>query len=145
CALDALRQTCAGIQVVGQAILVGETLAAIIVLYSIRRHYRQIIAAIAESSGLMVLKAERFLLIIVLLVALLAAVAGYTRLSRLLTPGILARGILGLAAFAALRVGGGVVALALRVLLLSSLQMVAHHRELLDRRLYRLLIWIAVG
>ena len=144
-ALDTLRQTFAGIQVIGQAILVGETLAAIIVLYSIRRHYRQIIAARAESSGLIVLKAGRFLLIIVLLVALLAAVAGYTRLARLLTPGILAGGILGLAAFASLRVGGGVVALALRVWPLSSLQMVAHHRELLERRVYRLLIWIAVG
>jgi len=144
-ALDTLRQTFAGIQVIGQAILVGETLAAIIVLYSIRRHYRQIIAARAESSGLMVLKAGRFLLIIVLLVALLAAVAGYTRLARLLTPGILAGGILGLAAFASLRVGGGVVALALRVWPLFSLQMVAHHRELLERRVYRLLIWIAVG
>jgi small-conductance mechanosensitive channel len=144
-AVDTLRQTFAGIQVIGQAILVGETLAAIIVLYSMRRHYRQIIVARAESSGLMVLKLGRFLLIVVLLVALLAAVAGYARLARLLTPGILAGGILGLAAFAYLRVSGGVVALALRVWPLSALQMVAHHRELLERRVYRLLIWIAVG
>lgn len=144
-AVDTLRQTFAGIQVIGQAILVGETLAAIIVLYSIRRHYRQIIAARAESSGLVVLKAGRFLLIVVLLVALLAAAVGYTRLARLLTPGILAGGILGVAAFAYLRVSGGVVALALRVWPLTALQMVAHHRELLERRAYRLLIWIAVG
>jgi hypothetical protein len=144
-AVDTLRRTFAGIQVIGQAILVGETLTAIIVLYSIRRHYRQIIAARAESSGQIVFKAGRFLLIIVLFAALLAAVAGYTRLARLLTPGILAGGILALAAFAYLRVSGGVVALALRAWPLSSLQMVAHHRELLERRAYRLLIWIAVG
>ncbi len=143
--VDTLRQVFGGIQVIGQAILVAETLAAIIVLYSMRRHYRQIIAARAQSSGLIILKAGRFLLIIVLLVALLAAVAGYTRLARLLTPGILAGGILGLVAFASLRVGGGVVALALRVWPLSSLRMVARHRELLERRAYRLLIWIAVG
>jgi len=144
-AVDTLRQVFAGIQVIGQAILVAETLAAIIVLYSMRRHYRQIIAARAESSGLIVVKLGRFLLIVVLLVSLLAAVAGYTRLARLLTPGILAGGILALAAFAYLRVSGGVVALALRVWPLSSLQMVAHHRELLERRVFRLLIWMAVG
>jgi potassium-dependent mechanosensitive channel len=144
-AVDTLRQVFAGIQVIGQAILVAETLAAIIVLYSMRRHYREIIATRAESSGLIVLKLGRFLLIIVLLVGLLAAMAGYTRLARLLTPGIFVGGILALVAFASLRVGGGVVALALRVWPLSSLQMVAHHRELLERRVYRLLVWMAVG
>ena len=143
-AVDTLRQAFGGIQLIGQMILVVETLAAIIVLYSMRRHYRQIIAARAESSGLIVLKLGRFLLIIVLLVALLAALAGYTRLARLLTPGILVGGILALLAFASLRVSGGVVALALRVWPLSSLRMVAHHRELLEKRVYRLLIWVAV-
>ena len=144
-AVDTMRQTFAGIQVIGQAILVGETLAAIVVLYWMRRHFQEIIAARAESSGLIVLKAGRFLLIIVLLAALLAAVAGYTRLARLLTPGILVGGILALIFFASLRVSAGLIALALRVWPLSSLQMVAHHRDLLERRIYRLLIWLAVG
>ena len=142
-AVDTLRQAFAGIpvKVIGQAILVAETLAAIIVLYSMRRHFRQIIAARAESSGLIVLRLGRFLLVIVLFIALLAALAGYTRLARLLTPGIIVGGILALAAFAYLRVSGGIVALALRMWPLSSLQMVAHHRELLERKVFRLLIW----
>ena len=142
-AVDTLRQAFAGMQVkvIGQAILAAETLAAIIVLYSMRRHYRQIIAARAESSGLIVLRLGRFLLVIVLFIALLAALAGYTRLARLLTPGIIVGGILVLAAFAYLRVGGGIIALALRMWPLSSLQMVAHHRELLERKVFRLLIW----
>ena len=144
-AVDTLRQTFAGIQVIGQAILVAETLAAIIVLYSMRRQFQEIIAARAQTSGLMVLKAGRFLLIIVLLVALLAAAAGYTRLGRLLTPGILVGGVLALIFFASLRVCAGLIALALRVWPLAALQMVAHHRELLERRIYRLLIWLAVG
>src|SRR5688572_14647016 len=118
-AVDALRQTFAGVQVIGQAILVAETLAAIIVLYSMRRHYRQIIAARAESSGLIVLKSGRFLLIVVLLVALLTAVAGYTRLAGLLTPGIFAGGVLALTFFASLRVSAGLIALALHVWPLS--------------------------
>ena len=143
-AVDTLRQVFGGIQVIGQAILVAETLAAIIVLYSMRRHYREIIAARAESSGLIVLKLGRFLLIIVLFVGLLAAAAGYTRLARLLTPGIFVGGVLALVFFASLRVSAGLVALVLRVWPLSSLQMVAHHRELLERRVYRVLIWVAV-
>ena len=143
--VDTLRQLFGGRQVSGQAILVVETLAAIIVLHSMRRQYRAIIAARSESSGLIVMKAGRLLLNIVLIVALLAAVAGYTRLARLLTPGILAGAILALVAFASLRVGAGLVALALRVWPLSSLRMVAHHRELLERRAYRVLVWVAVG
>ena len=143
-AVDTLRQVFGGIQVIGQTILVGEALAAITMLYSMRRHYREFIAARAESSGLIVLNAGKFLLTIVLFVGLFAAAAGYTRLARLLTPGIFVGGILGLLTFASLRVGGGIVALALRVWPVSSLQMVAHHRELLEKRIYRLLMWLAV-
>ena len=143
-AVDTLRQAFQGMQVIGRMITVAETLAAIIVLLGMRRHYRQIIAERAESSRLIVVKLGRALLIIVLIVALFAGVVGYVRLMRILTPGILVGGVLALMAFAYLRVGGGVVALALRVWPLSSLQMVAHHRELLERRIYELLIWIAV-
>ena len=143
-AVETLRQAFAGIRVAGQAILVAETLAAIIVLFWMRRHYRQVIVERAESSRLIAQKVTRFLLMMVLIVALLAGVAGYVRLARLLTPGILVGGILGLAAYAYLRIGGGVAALALRVWPLSLLQMVAHHRGLLERKIYRLLIWIAV-
>jgi small-conductance mechanosensitive channel len=144
-AVDTLRQAFQGMQVIGRMITVAETLAAIMVLLGMRRHYRQIIAERAESSRLIVVKLGRALLIIVLIVALFAGVVGYVRLMRILTPGILVGGVLALMAFAYLRVGGGVVALALRVWPLSSLQMVAHHRELLERKIYQLLIWAAVG
>jgi Na+-driven multidrug efflux pump len=43
-AVDTLRQAFGGIHVIGQAMLVGETVAAIFVLFWMRRHYRQIIA-----------------------------------------------------------------------------------------------------
>ena len=96
-AVDILRQAFSGIRMIGLAIIVAETLAAIIVLFGMRRHYRQIIAERAESSGLILLKAGRFLLMIVLLVALLAGAAGYARLARLLTPGILVGAVLVIA------------------------------------------------
>lgn len=143
-AVDTLRQTFAvGIQMVGQAVIVGETLAAIIVLFWMRRHYRQFIVERAESSGLILLKFGRVLLIVVLIVALLAGVGGYARLARLLTPGVFVGVILALLAFTYLRVIGGVIALALRVWPLRMLQMIEHHRDLLERKIYRFLIWLA--
>ncbi len=143
-AVDALRQAFGGIHVIGQAILVGENLAAIFVLFWMRRHYRQIILDRAESSRLIVLKLGRLLLIIVLLVGLLAAMAGYAQLARLLTPGIFVGGVVALVMFACLRVSAGLIAVALRVWPLRSLQMVQHHRDLLERKIYRLLVWAAV-
>ena len=143
-AVDILRQTFGGIHVIGQAILVGETVAAIFVLFSMRRHYRQIILERAESSRLIVLKLGRLLLITVLLVGLLAAIAGYASLARLLTPSIFIGGVLALAMFACLRVSAGLIALALRLWPLRLLEMVQQHRELLERRVYRLLVWAVI-
>jgi potassium efflux system protein len=143
-AVDTLRQAFSGVRVIGLAIIVGESLAAIIVLFLARHHYRQMIAERAESSGLIVLKLGRFLITIVLLVALLAGMAGYARLARLLTPGILVGVILALVAVTSLRVWSGAITLAFRVWPLRLLQMVEHHRELLERKIYRLLVWAVV-
>jgi small-conductance mechanosensitive channel len=144
-AVDIWRQAFSGIRVIGLAIIVAETLAAIIVLFWMRHHYRQMIVERAESSGLIVLKLGRFLLMVVLVVALLAGVAGYARLARLLTPGILVGAVLVILVFAMLRVIGGAIVLALRLWPLRLLQMVEHHREFLERRIYRLLVWAAIS
>jgi small-conductance mechanosensitive channel len=143
-AVDTLRQAFGGIHVIGQAILVGETVAAIFVLFWMRRHYRQIILERAESSRLIVLRLGRLLLTTVLLVGLLAAIAGYASLARLLTPSIFIGGVLALAMFACLRVSAGLIALALRLWPLRLLEMVQQHRELLERRVYRLLVWVVI-
>jgi potassium efflux system protein len=140
-AIDTVRQVFAGIQVIDQAILVAETIAAIIVLIWLRRRYRQFIDTRAESSRLIFLKLTRFLLTIVLIFALLAGAAGYLRLAHLLTPGVLVGGVLALAAFAYLRVVRGVVELAFGVWPLRLLGMVENHRELLAQRAYTLLVW----
>jgi small-conductance mechanosensitive channel len=144
-AIDTLRQAFQGMQVIGRVITVGETVAAIMLVFWMRYHYRQIIADRMESSGQTLLKLGRFCLLIILFIALVAGIVGYVRLMRILTPGILAGGVLALAAFITLRVTAGMVALAMRAWPLSSLQMVAHHRDLLERKIYRLLIWVAVG
>jgi small-conductance mechanosensitive channel len=71
-------------------------------------------------------------------------VAGYARLARLLTPGILVGGVLALVAITSLRVWSGVIILAFRVWPLRLVRMVTHHRDLLERRIYRLLVWVVV-
>jgi small-conductance mechanosensitive channel len=70
--------------------------------------------------------------------------AGYARLARLLTPGILVGGVLALLAAVTLRVWSAVIALAFRVWPLRLLEMVEHHREFLEQKIYRLLIWVVV-
>jgi small-conductance mechanosensitive channel len=67
------------------------------------------------------------------------------RLARLLVSGILGGGVIALALSASVQVLGGMVALALRVWPLRRLQMVQHHRSLLEQRIYRLLVWLAIG
>ena len=143
-AVDLLRQAFSGIRLIGLAIIVAETLAAMIVVFGMSRHYRQIIAERAESSGLILLKAGRLLLMIVLLIALWAGAGGYARLARLLTPGVLVSVALAIMAFTMLRVVGGLIALALRLWPLRMLRMVQHQGDLLERRVYRLLTWLTV-
>ncbi|MGZ8435854.1 MAG: mechanosensitive ion channel family protein [Candidatus Binatia bacterium] len=143
-AVDTLRQSFQGMQVIGRVITVAETLGAIALLIGMRRRYRLIIAERAESSRLIVLKLGRILLIIVLLGAFFSGVFGYVSLMRILTPGILVGGILALASFAFLRVISGAVALAFRVWPLRLLQMVENHRELLVRRVHAVLVWVAI-
>jgi potassium-dependent mechanosensitive channel len=144
-AVDTVRQAFQGMQVIGRVITVGETIAAIVLLFGMRHDYRQIISERAASSGLILLKAGRFVLIVVLLVALFAGMVGYASLLRILTPGILVGGVLALAAFVSLRVIAGVLALAFRAWPLRLLQMVENHRELMARRIHTLLVWAAIG
>lgn len=143
-AIDMVRQAYAGVQLIGQAVLVVETLAAMLVLFWMRQHYRQIIAERAESSRAVVLRTARSIVLFVLVISFFAGVAGYLRLARLLTPGILIGGVLALAAFSYLQVFSGAVAVLFQLWPLRLLRIVEHHREVLQQRIYRVLIWGAV-
>ncbi|MGN6732440.1 MAG: mechanosensitive ion channel family protein, partial [Candidatus Binatia bacterium] len=142
-AIDMVRQAYAGVPMTGQAILVLETLAAILVLFWMRERYRQIIAERAESRAV-VLRTARSIILSILIISFFAGVAGYLRLARLLTPGVLVGSVLALAAFAYLQVFSGAVAVLFQLWPLRLLRVVEHHGELLQERIYRVLIWIAV-
>jgi len=143
-AVDMVRQAYAGVQMIGQAILVLETLAAILVLFWMRQHYQNIIAERAESSHAMMLRTARSIVLSVLIISFFAGIAGYLRLARLLTPGTLVGAVLALAAFAYLQVFSGVVAVLFQLRPLRLLRIVERHRELLQHRIYRVLLWAVV-
>jgi small-conductance mechanosensitive channel len=76
---------------------------------------------------------------------MVAGLLGYMRLARLLASIVLGSGALALTLYASLRVLVGVAAFALRVWPLRLLQMVRHHRDLLERRTHTVLRWVAIG
>ena len=145
-AIESLRQGYGGIRVIGQIILVVETLAAIVALFSMRRRYQHLLVEErGESSRVILVKALRWLIIVGLTFSLLAGAAGYLRLARLMTPGILVGAVLALAAYAYLQVVGGLATLALRVWPLRLLKLVEQYRDQLERRIHRLLLCMTVA
>lgn len=75
-----------------------------------------------------------------------AAAAGHLRLAQLIIPGIVATCVMAMAMYASVRVLMGFVALSFRVWPLSILNMVRHHQDLLEKRIYQvLLVGAAIG
>jgi potassium-dependent mechanosensitive channel len=144
-ATDTVRRALTGEPPMGQGIMVLEAVAGIVVLvwlwvYGAHRAAR----GLGQTSVLRRLLAG--FLVSALAVGLVAAVFGYMRLARLTIPGVLAGGALALELYASVQVAMGVVAYALRAWPLRLLHLVQKHVDLLERRIYRLLMWlVAVG
>jgi potassium efflux system protein len=143
-ALDIVLQAFAVVPQLGQVLLVGETLVGIIVAWWMLGHLRRAPGATARPSGLSALRLGTWLFLLTFAAGLVASSLGYGRLARLMTSGILAGGILALTLAASFRVLNGVLAGALRVWPLQALHLVRHHRDRLERRLSRVLVWLVV-
>ncbi len=145
-AVDALRHAFASAPIFGQTIIVLEALAGMAVLGwslafgSLRRSLTQA-TGLPRPSGLW---GGAGFILLALAVGLAAGVLGYLRLAGLLVSGVLIGGALALTLGASLRIMSGVAAFALRVWPLRLLHMVRHHRDLLERRTHRVLVWLAV-
>ena len=85
------------------------------------------------------------MLLLILAGGFLASAFGYWRLSRLMTPGVLVGGVFVLWGYTLVQLASAMIAYALRVWPLRHLQMVQHHRDLLEARIYRLLLWLIIG
>ena len=146
-ALDTVRQAFGGIPLIEQALLLLETLAGMAVLgWSLAfGNLRRSSASTTGSARSGALRVGADLIFLALAAGLVAGVLGYLRLARLLVSTVLGGGVLALVLSVSVQVLGGVVAFALRVRPLRRLQLVQHHRDLLERRAYRVLIWLAIG
>ena len=145
-AVDLVRQTFGGPPLVEQALLILESLAAIVVLgwllHSGRLRYDS-----GQAQEGCVRNGCRLLakvLMFSLTTGCLAAALGFTRLARLITPAALSGGVLALSLYAYVRVAGGAAVIALRSRLMQRLQMVRNHGDRIQRWIYRLLVWTAV-
>ena len=144
--LDTLRHAFAGTALFDQVMVVLETLAGIAVLgWSLS--YGDLQRSLVQTSGSARRRALRTgasLVLITFGVGLVAGVLGYMRIARLLISAVLIGGALAVALIASIKILCGVVAYGIRVRPLGRLQMVRHHRELLEHRIHRVLIWLAI-
>lgn len=143
-ACDTLREILLADHLPGQLFLVLESLTGLAVLSWLLRQDRSIFGKGAGSAMMPLVHFGAILVLLHFAGGGVAAASGYVRLARVITPGIIAFGVIALAMYAALRVCIGLVAFALQIWPLRLLRLVRHHRLLLEQRLYRLLLLLAV-
>ena len=145
-AVDLVRQTFGGAPLVEQALLILESLAAIVVLgwllHSGRLRYDSGQAQDGLRPQWLPLLAK--VLMFSLTTGCLAAVVGLTRLARLITPAALSGGVLALSLYAYVRVASGAAVIGLRSRLVQRLQMVRNHGDRIQKWIHRLLVWTAI-
>jgi potassium-dependent mechanosensitive channel len=146
-ALDTIRHAFAGGTIFDQTILVLEALGGMGVLgWSLAYgNLRRSLTQAAGSARLRALRLAAILVLVVLGAGLVACVVGYMGLAGLLVSCVIIGGALALSLSASVKILCGVVAFGLRVWPLRILHMVRHHRDLLERRAYRVLVWMAIA
>jgi small-conductance mechanosensitive channel len=144
-ALDSIRQALGGVPVLERALLELEMVAGV-AGFAYGLTWGRLGRRPAEGRETERLRGFRVgvgLLLLTLAAGLVAGALGYVRLARLLASALFGGSALALTLYASARVAAGLVALALGAWPLRLLRMVQHHRELLERRTYRLLLWVA--
>ncbi|MGH7345993.1 MAG: mechanosensitive ion channel family protein, partial [Candidatus Rokuibacteriota bacterium] len=143
--VDSFRQAIGGVPVLEQAILALEMGAGMALLVHSLRFgalQRPGVAG-ADTERLRAVRTGAVVVLVVLAVGLVAATVGYMRLARLLASGLFGGGALALTLYACVRVVADLTSVALSVWPLRLLLMVQHHRALLERRVYRIVLWLA--
>lgn len=143
---DLIRQILGGVLLVGQVLLILESLAAIAVLRWLvdTERLRLAVGTSPESVRGRSARVLVKVLIFCLAAGFIAAACGYTRLARLITPAIISGSVLALSLYALVRTLSGTAAIALRTWPLQRLQMVVNHCDRIERGVFRMLKWAAV-
>jgi potassium efflux system protein len=145
--LDTARVALAGTTLLDQAMVILEALAGMAVLgWSLSYGYLQRPSNHAPgSTRLRTMRAGAIIVLAILGIGLVTGIVGYMRVARLLVSCVIIGGALALALLASVRILWAVAAFGLRVWPLRLLHMVRHHRELLERRTHRVLVWVAIA
>ena len=143
-AIETLREVFSSDPLMLQVILLLESLAGIAALIWFLQNLRHLNSEATGPSRLRPLQAISGLLILILSIGLAAAVTGYVRLALIMTPSIVFGCAFALALFAVVLVMSGIVDFAFHVWPFRTFRMVQHRRSFIEKRIYRLLIWLAV-
>lgn len=137
-ALDTLRRAFGGIPpLVSQSVIVVQAVAGAAVLIPLLR-------AQGEPGRRTLRWVVVGLVLGLLAVGLVGSLLGYLRLARLTAPAVLVAAADALWLYAVVEVGAAVTAFVFRIWPLRRLHMIEHHRERLERRVYRVLLALAI-
>ena len=143
-AVDTVRSAVAAGAPIDQVILLSETLIGMVVagwlLGNTWRSYREL----PVQAGIPLLRLGASVFLLIFAAGLVGGIIGYVRLVSLLVSGALEAAVTAPLLYAFVRVTSGLVAFALRVWPLRALRMVQRHRDLLEKRAYHLLLWVAI-
>jgi potassium-dependent mechanosensitive channel len=128
---------------IDQVVLLFQTLAGIAVAGWLLWKTWQLRGELAGQTGVRILRLGASFFLLIFTAGLIGEMIGYVRLVGLLISGTLVAAISALLLYACVRVAGGLIAFALHVWPLQTLRMVQHHRDLLERRAYHLLLCMA--
>jgi potassium efflux system protein len=140
--VDIFRQFIAGIFPAEQIVLVVEAAVAIIALL----WWLKPAGPLQEIEARLKMRLGRelsWLIVLGQFISLGAVFFGYMRLARLLTSAVLVGIFLAMILFILIRIVNGIVAVSFRSWPFTGLRMVSGHRELLERRIKSVLIWIS--
>jgi small-conductance mechanosensitive channel len=145
-ALDAFRQELSGGLYSGQLLLVLETLtgAAVLLRTLVRKNFRLSSPQIESSLWKSVRPGIVILAFITLGAGFVAGALGYLSLARILASEVIAGGTMAVGLYTFVLIAIGIVSFSLLVWPLRCLRMVANNLGLIERRIYRVLVWAAV-
>mgnify|MGYP000291897276 CR=1 FL=1 len=143
--VDTLRGLLAGALVVEPLLLMVEGLGGLLVLgWLLTTRREAIVSDDPVRTGRSVIATVIQFVLVYLAVGIAAGAVGHMRVARLITSGTLTACVLALELWAAVRVFGGILAVGLQLWPLRLLRMVQNHSDLLTKRVYRLLVVMAV-
>ena len=143
-AVDTVRSAVAAGAPIDQVILLSESLLGIVVAGWLLGNTWRSRNELARQAGIPFLRLGASLFLLIFAAGLVGAIIGYVRFVSLLISGALEAAVTAPLLYAFVRVTSGLVAFALRVWPLRALRMVQRHRDLLEKRAYHLLLWVAI-